>query len=181
MRGTCVGVLVGLAVLTVGCSGSSTGEDARRAELLDTDPLFTTELDGVRWETSAVAGPGSGPGPGTYWTEAFRWGRVAGDPREVLFDASGTARRLGWTITEVECFPGSGYLVRGWRQFDRFVANLSISWSDFPGRDRDRIFLKAQTPPVKGGSKTNSPPPRSWQVDLARTCLAKGQGGDENR
>jgi hypothetical protein len=139
-----------LTVLTIGCSGTSTGEDSRRAELLDTDPLFTTERVGVRWETSSVAGPGSGPGPGTYWTDALRWGRVDRDPREVLLSAAKAARQFGWVITDAHCFV-SGYLANGWKQFDHFVAYLSISWVDYPGEDRDRFYLKAETPPVSAG------------------------------
>src|SRR5687767_11144792 len=85
-------IRVGLAcltVLTVSCNtGTSTAEDARRAEILDRDPLLRAEIDGVRWETSAVAGPGSGPGPGAYSTEAFRWGTIEGDTRRVLFEAT---------------------------------------------------------------------------------------------
>jgi hypothetical protein len=73
MRGACIGVLGGLALLTGGRSGSSTAEDSRRSEILDRDPLFTAELDGVRWETSASP-TGSGPGPGTHWTVASRRG-----------------------------------------------------------------------------------------------------------
>jgi hypothetical protein len=163
-----------LTVLAVSCdTGTSTAEDAQRAELLDRDPLFNTELDGVRWETSSVAGPGSGPGAGAYDTVALRWGRVVGDPREVLLDASKTARRLGWTITEVNCFVPD-YLVDGWKQFDRFVALLSISWVDYPGRDRDRFFLKSQTSPVREGG-TNQPPALSSEADLTRSCLVTGE------
>ena len=172
MRGTCVGVLVGLAVLTVGCSGSSTGEDARRAELLDTDPLLTTELDGVRWETSSVAGPGSGPGPGTYWTEAFRWGTIEGDPRRVLLEASQTAQRLGWTITQAGCFSAGTIHVSGWKQFDRFVAYLSMGWNP----NAEQFGLTASTPPVNSGNPTNAPPPRSAEMTtLSRSCLVTGE------
>jgi hypothetical protein len=165
--------LVCLTLLTVSCSGSSTAEDSRRSEILDRDPLLTTELGGVRWEISPVAGPGSGPGPGTYWTEALRWGRVDGDPRQVVLDAAKAARRFGWAITEAHCFVPD-YLVNGWKQFDRFVAHLSISWVDYPGDDRDRFFLKAQTPPVNAGG-TNSLPARSAEVDLTRSCLVTGE------
>jgi hypothetical protein len=165
--------LVCLIVLTFGCSGSSTAEDRRRSELLDRDPLFTAELEGVRWETSAVAGPGSGPGPGTYWTVALRSGRLDGDPREVLLKAARTASRFGWVITDAHCFVPD-YLANGWKQFDHFVALLSISWVDYPGEDRDRFFLRAETPPVNPGG-TNQTPARSREVDLTRSCLVTGQ------
>jgi len=160
-----------LTVLTIGCSGTSTGEDSRRAELLDTDPLFTTELVGVRWETSSVAGPGSGPGPGTYWTDALRWGRVDGDPREVLLSAAKVAGQFGWVITDVHCFV-PGYLANGWKQFDHFVAHLSISYHS--GEDGDRFYLKAETPPVNAGG-TNQTPSPSREVDLTRSCLVTGE------
>ncbi len=184
LLGTIVGdsvhVLICLAVLSAGCSGSSTSEDARRAEVLDRDPLLTADLDGVRWETSSVAGPGSGPGPGTYWTEAFRWGRVEGDPREALLEAGEAAGRFGWKITDARCHPGFGYGMDGWKQFDRSVALLSMSWMDYPGEDRDRIYIKAQTPPVNAGSPTNALPLHSREVDLATTCLAQADGDEDD-
>ena len=162
--------LVCLTLLTASCSGSSTAEDSRRAEILDRDPFFRTELDGVRWETSAVAGPGSGPGPGTYWTDALRWGSIHGDPRHAVLEAAKTARRLGWTITQANCSSGT-YHVDGWKQFDRFVALLSIGWADFT----DQFSIKAVTPPVNEGGSTNSPPSRSSEVDLTRSCLVTGE------
>jgi len=163
--------LVCLTVLSVSCSGTSTGEDARRAELLDTDPLLTTEIDGVRWETSAVAGAGSGPGPGTYYTEAFRGGSIEGDPRRVLLEASQTAQRSGWTITQAGCFSAGTIHVSGWKQFDRFVAYLSMGWSDYT----DQFGLTASTPPVNGGDPTNAPPLTSSEMTLSRSCLVTGE------
>jgi hypothetical protein len=77
-------------------------------------------------------------------------GRVDGDPREVLLSAAKAARQFGWVITDAHCFV-SGYLANGWKQFDHFVAYLSISWVDYPGEDRDRFYLKAETPPVSAG------------------------------
>jgi hypothetical protein len=164
-----ISVLVLMIVWTVGCSGTSTAEDSRRAELLDRDPLLVAEIGGVRWETSPIAGPGSG-GPGTYWTQALRWGTIEGDPRLVLLEATKTARRLGWTITRVECFSAATFCVGGWKQFDRFVALLSMGWS----RDTDQFSIKAETPPVNAGG-TNSPPARSSEVDLTRSCLVTGE------
>jgi hypothetical protein len=162
--------LMCLTVLTVSCSGSSTAEDARRADLLDRDLLMTAEIDGVRWETSAVAGPGSGPGPGAYSTEAFRWGTIEGDPRRVLFKATKTARRLGWTITDIGCFSAGTIHVGGWKQFDPFVAYLSMGWNPHA----EQFGITAETPPVREGGG-NSPPLNSRQVDLARSCLVSGE------
>lgn len=160
-------VLTYLAVVAFSCNGSSTGEDGRRAELLDRDPLLTAELEGVRFEGEAVAGPGSGPGPGTYWTEASRRGRVEGDPREVLLEASETASRFGWTITEAHCSSG-GYLVDGWKQFEGFVALLSMGWNP----DSEVLSIRAETPPINAGGG-NVHPVDSDEVDLSTTCLAR--------
>jgi hypothetical protein len=86
---------------------------------------------------------------------------------------------VGWKITDARCHPGFGYGMDGWKQFDRSVALLSMSWMDYPGEDRDRIYIKARTPPVSAGSPTNAPPLPSREVDLATTCLAQADG-DEN-
>lgn len=125
---------------------------------------------------------GSGPGPGTYWTEALRWGTIEGDPRLVLLKATKTARRLGWTITRVECFSAATFHVSGWKQFDRFVALLSMGWS----RDTEQFSIKAETPPVNAGG-TNMPPAPSSEVELTRSCLVTGEdtsfyggGGDSS-
>jgi hypothetical protein len=158
--------------LTASCV-RSTAEDRRRADLLGRDPLFHTALDGVRFSFPGVATTaGSGPGAATTWTEADRFGTIEGDPREVLIEAANTARRLGWTILGASCPSPGTYIVGGWKQFDRFVAHLEISWSD----KTHQFSLKALTPPVHGGMATNSPPSVKGETNLSRTCLARGSG-----
>jgi hypothetical protein len=166
--GLCRLGVVSLAILTASCSGT-TGEDERRADLLDRDPLFTAEIDGVRWETSAIAGPGSGPGPGTYWTKVSRWGTIQGDPRRVVFQASQAARRSGWTVTRAMCVSAETISVDGWKQFDGFVALLSIGWNP----DAEQFALTAETPPVNAGGGNQTPSPSS-EADLSRSCLVTG-------
>lgn len=65
--------------------------------------------------------------------------------------------------------PGT-YIVGGWKQFDRFVGDLEISWSD----KTHQFSLVAQTPPVHGGMDTNSPPSVKGETNPSRTCLARG-------
>jgi hypothetical protein len=150
-----------------------TAEDRRRADLLGRDPLFHTALDGVRFSFPGVATTaGSGPGAATTWTEAHRFGTIEGDPPAVLIDAGNRARQLGWTILKASCPSPGTYLVFGWKQFDRFIADLDISWSD----KTHQFSLVARTPPVHGGTGTNSPPAVRSEVDLSRTCLARGPG-----
>jgi hypothetical protein len=137
------------------------------------DPLFHTELDGVRFNfPRPEIVPGSVIGAGVSWTEVDRFGKIAGDPRHVLIEAGDTARWLGWTILGASCPSPGTYIVAGWKQFDRFVADLTISWSD----KTHGFSLVAETPPIHGGTATNSPPAVRGDVDLSRTCLGRTPG-----
>jgi hypothetical protein len=161
--------LLCLTLLVMSCV-RSTPEDRRRADLIGRDPLFHTALHGVRFTNPGVATvAGAGPGAGTTWTEADRFGTIEGDAREVLIEAANTARRLGWMILGASCPSPGTYIVGGWKQFDRFVADLRMSWSD----KTHQFSLVAQTPPVHGGMATNSSPAVRSEVDLSQTCLAR--------
>jgi hypothetical protein len=175
--GGCIrGALVGLALLAASCAGTSTPEDARRADVLGRDPLFTTAIDGILWERPAFADPGSGPGPGASNTEASRQGTVEGDPRRVMLKAAKTARRLGWIITDARCsYEGGGsFSVSGWKQFDRFVATVDLYWD----RTFTRLFnISAETSPVNEGGG-NLLPERIGQIDFTKSCLVTGEDAD---
>ena len=79
------------------------------------------------------------------------------------------ARPFGWRITRADCWSG-GYHVDGWKQFDRFVALLSIGWSEYT----DQFSVGAETPPVNAGG-SNERPARSAELDLRQSCLVTGE------